>query len=37
MSALLGKNFARVGLLPHGMCTAHPDTINPDVLAFIQA
>lgn len=22
--------------LPHGMCTTHPDTINPDVLAFIK-
>ena len=23
--------------LPHGMCTTHPDTINPDLLAFIRA
>jgi non-heme chloroperoxidase len=23
--------------LPHGMCTTHPDVINPDLLAFIQA
>jgi non-heme chloroperoxidase len=23
--------------LPHGMCTTHPDTINPDLLAFIQS
>ncbi len=23
--------------LPHGMCTTHPELINPDLLAFIQA
>ena len=23
--------------LPHGMCTTHPDIINPDLLAFIRA
>jgi non-heme chloroperoxidase len=23
--------------LPHGMCTTHPDVINPDLLAFIEA
>jgi non-heme chloroperoxidase len=23
--------------LPHGMCTTHADTINPDLLAFIKA
>jgi non-heme chloroperoxidase len=23
--------------LPHGMCTTHPDTINPDLLAFIKS
>lgn len=23
--------------LPHGMCTTHPGTINPDLLAFIKA
>ena len=23
--------------LPHGMCTTHADTINPDLLAFIRA
>jgi non-heme chloroperoxidase len=23
--------------LPHGMCTTHPDTINADLLAFIQS
>jgi non-heme chloroperoxidase len=22
--------------LPHGMCTTHPDVINPDMLAFIR-
>lgn len=22
--------------LPHGMCTTHPDVINPDLLAFIK-
>jgi non-heme chloroperoxidase len=22
--------------LPHGMCTTHPDIINPDLLAFIR-
>ena len=23
--------------LPHGMCTTHPDVVNPDLLAFIRA
>ena len=23
--------------LPHGMCTTHADTVNPDLLAFITA
>jgi hypothetical protein len=23
--------------LPHGMCTTHPEIINPDLLAFIKA
>lgn len=23
--------------LPHGMCTTHPDIINPDLLAFLKA
>jgi non-heme chloroperoxidase len=23
--------------LPHGMCTTHPEIINPDLLAFIQS
>ena len=22
--------------LPHGMCTTHPEVINPDLLAFIR-
>jgi non-heme chloroperoxidase len=22
--------------LPHGMCTTHPDVINPDLLAFFK-
>ena len=22
---------------PHGMCTTHPDLINPDLLAFIKS
>jgi len=22
--------------LPHGMCTTHPEVINPDLLAFIK-
>ncbi len=23
--------------LPHGMCTTHPETINPDILAFLKS
>jgi non-heme chloroperoxidase len=23
--------------LPHGMCTTHPEVINPDLLAFFKA
>ncbi|MBV8406142.1 MAG: alpha/beta hydrolase, partial [Alphaproteobacteria bacterium] len=23
--------------LPHGMCSTHPDVINPDLLAFAKA
>ncbi len=23
--------------LPHGMCTTHPETLNPDLLAFIRS
>ena len=22
--------------LPHGMCTTHPEMINPDLLSFIK-
>lgn len=25
------------GGLPHGLCTTHPDVVNPDLLAFIKA
>lgn len=41
-SSLLAVKLARNGSLkvypglPHGMCTTHPDVINPDLLAFIQ-
>ncbi|MDQ0474644.1 alpha/beta fold hydrolase [Labrys wisconsinensis] len=41
-SALLGIKLLRNGTLkvypglPHGMCTTHPDVINPDLLGFIQ-
>jgi non-heme chloroperoxidase len=23
--------------LPHGMCTTHPEIVNPDILNFIRA
>jgi non-heme chloroperoxidase len=23
--------------LPHGMCSTHPEIVNPDILAFIKA
>jgi non-heme chloroperoxidase len=42
-SALLSSKLLRKGTLkvypglPHGMCTTHADTINPDLLAFIQS
>ena len=37
-SKLVRKGTLKVyGGLPHGMCTTHPDTINPDLLAFIQS
>ena len=42
-SALLAIKLLRKGELkvypglPHGMCTTHPEIINPDLLAFIQA
>ncbi|TIM78233.1 MAG: alpha/beta hydrolase [Mesorhizobium sp.] len=41
-SALLAAELVRHGTLkvykglPHGMCTTHPEIINPDLLAFIQ-
>ncbi|RWN55917.1 alpha/beta hydrolase [Mesorhizobium sp.] len=41
-SALLAADLVRHGTLkvykglPHGMCTTHPEIINPDLLAFIQ-
>ena len=42
-SALLAIKLLRKGELkvypglPHGMCTTHPEIINPDLLAFIKA
>lgn len=42
-SALLAIKLLRKGELkvypglPHGMCTTHPEIVNPDLLAFIQA
>jgi len=42
-SALLGIKLLKRGTLkvykglPHGMCTTHPETINPDLLAFVQS
>jgi non-heme chloroperoxidase len=41
-SALLGIKLLKHGALkvypglPHGMCTTHPDVVNPDLLAFIR-
>ncbi|MFZ7127704.1 MAG: alpha/beta fold hydrolase [Desulfobacterales bacterium] len=41
-SALLSGKLVKNGTLkvypkfPHGMCTTHPDVINPDILAFIE-
>ncbi|MER8440850.1 alpha/beta hydrolase [Mesorhizobium sp. M1312] len=41
-SALLATKLVKHGTLkvykglPHGMCTTHPEIINPDLLAFIQ-
>ena len=23
--------------LPHGMCTTHPEILNPDILAFLKS
>lgn len=42
-SALLGIKLLKKGTLkvykglPHGMCTTHPETINPDLLAFVKS
>jgi non-heme chloroperoxidase len=42
-SALLAVKLLRNGTLktypglPHGMCTTHPEIINPDLLAFIRS
>ena len=42
-SALLSAKLVKNGTLkvykeyPHGMCSTHPDVINPDLLAFIKA
>ncbi|MBL8265671.1 alpha/beta fold hydrolase [Steroidobacter sp.] len=42
-SALLSAKLLKKGTLkiypglPHGLCTTHPDTVNADLLAFIQS
>jgi non-heme chloroperoxidase len=42
-SALIGIKLLKKGTLktypglPHGMCTTHPEVVNPDLLAFIKA
>jgi len=41
-SALLSVKLLKKGMLkvyeklPHGMCTTHPDVVNPDLLEFIK-
>ena len=41
-SALLSAKLVKNGTLkiykgyPHGMCTTHPDVINPELLAFVK-
>src|SRR5690349_15176411 len=41
-SALLGIKLLKQGTLkahkglPHGMCTTHPEVVNPEILEFIQ-
>jgi len=41
-SALLSAKLLKNGTLktykglPHGMCTTHPQVVNPDLLAFIK-
>jgi non-heme chloroperoxidase len=42
-SALIGVKLLKKGALktypglPHGMCTTHPEVVNPDLLAWIKA
>ena len=42
-SALLSSKLLKNGTLkaydglPHGMCTTHPEIVNPDLLAFIRS
>ena len=42
-SALLSIKLLKAGTLkvypklPHGLCTTHPEVVNPDLLAFIRA
>jgi non-heme chloroperoxidase len=42
-SALLAVKLLKHGTLkvyddlPHGMCSTHPDIVNPDLLAFVKA
>ena len=41
LRAAVGRAAERQGSqglrgLPHGMCTTHPDIVNPDLLAFIK-
>ena len=42
-SALIGITLLKHGSiktypgLPHGMCTTHPEVVNPDLLAFIRS
>ena len=42
-AALLSIKLLKHGTLkiyegyPHGMCTTHPEVINPDLLAFIES
>jgi non-heme chloroperoxidase len=37
-SALLANGELKIYAgLPHGMCTTHPEVINPDLLAFVRA
>jgi non-heme chloroperoxidase len=41
-AALLSVKLLKKGVLkvydglPHGLCTTHPDVVNPDLLAFIE-